>query len=322
MCCALNVLTIPAPGFVYPPPRKLACTALCAQEYPRDGRSPLCSIPGFHVQCVRGDIVHIVNLGVAQQFLGSCFIEMLSCGVFGNSQLPVAALLRDAYRSFKEHLRRYKVQSSQPRFTIRRLGRTQLRQNKFPLLKAKAWNTRCISSWMCEIAAASECDGRHAELRRHCCLQLAAWFTGVERAGRFPSVEECAKLKGHAIQFLRGYGELAKLACAQRLALYPLKPKLHRWHHIARDLAREGCNPRYFCCYSDEDLCGKLKRIAVRVHKRRHAERTLQRYRVLLGCNWRDCRDGAISATRLRKTNVQKRPRALHAHAYLQNYIS
>lgn len=273
------------------------------QEYPRHTRSPLATIPGFSHETIRGDVMHVVNLGVAQWALGSCFIQLLEVGAFGGERLPANARLRTAYRQFRQFTAKHRIKTSQPRFTLSRLGRSTLGAKQFPIFKGKAWNTRCVCAWLSEVATANkDKDGRNGTLRALCIFHLASWFAELEETGRHLNAAEAESLKNHGLQFLRAYGELAKNAIEKRAWLYPLRPKLHKLHHICLDLLKEEYNPRFYCCYTDEDFCGQMKRIAVKVHRRRMAERTLQRYRIMLGILWRECREGTLSENRTRRT--------------------
>ena len=90
--------------------------------------------------------------------------------------------------------------------------------------------------------------------------------------------------------FLLAYVRMSDYAMQAAQALWPLKPKHHKFDHIIRKVSRSGYNPRHFDCYRDEDWCGHMKNLSRTTHARRGHERTLQRYCLLLGVVWQDQR--------------------------------
>eukprot|EP00969_Alexandrium_andersonii_P368430 15472894-Alexandrium_andersonii.AAC.1 len=49
--------------------------------------SPLCAVPGFHLQTIRGDLMHIAHLGVCQYAVGGCLVELAAEGIWGFQQI-------------------------------------------------------------------------------------------------------------------------------------------------------------------------------------------------------------------------------------------
>ena len=175
------------------------------------------------------------------------------------------------------------------------LGRKTLVQAELPDLKAKAWNTRVMVSWLATVAGRSTVRHRQEPSARDNCRgacigHLAAWYDTLERAGRFLSDAERIAACDAGRSFLLCYVQLARYASAAGQALWPLKPKHHKMDHMVRRLLLDSYNPRFSDCYRDEDWCGHMKNLAKNTHARRGHERTLQRYKLLLSVLWHDLR--------------------------------
>jgi hypothetical protein len=268
-------------------------------EHPLPGRSPLCSIPGFHLATVRGDVMHIVLLGISLWAVASCLLELCRERAFGD--IPFTAMLRKAYADFKTFIRSVGAACSQPVFTPSKLGVERLTENThYPTFKGKAWNTRCVVAWLADFCGrAADCE--HAQVRSVCLWALADWLWTLEQHGRQLPREAADRLYLHGCVVLQTYSWLTRAAQQRGLLLWPLKPKHHRFHHILRDLRLELYNARFYCCYADEDFCGRVKKIALRVHKKRVAAGVLSRYKVMLGLMWLEAREGTLSRARLRR---------------------
>ena len=81
------------------------------------------------------------------------------------------------------------------------------------------------------------------------------------------------------------YNWLASEALQQRKKLWKVVPKLHMLTHIAYDNAQE-VNPRWVHCYGDEDMVGKVKRIANKCHGATAHNAVLLRYLIWVGIRW------------------------------------
>ena len=91
--------------------------------------------------------------------------------------------------------------------------------------------------------------------------------------------------------YLRCWGALAEKAIAAGRPMYRLRPKLHMIDHIIEDLSRTRENPRYLWNFADEDLMGRIVRLARRQHRSVCVDRTLKLYIMMLRRRWRQWRE-------------------------------
>ena len=137
----------------------------------RDGDiEALALIPGWDLSLHRGDPMHIIFLGVALHFLGSCLWEIARSCFFGGG--TIKKQLASAWMHMKAWVRAHGLQCSQSRFTKLSL---QIKANyNYPELKAKAHNARVMLAWMADLTSeCSEDSSTHPELRASAAWALA-----------------------------------------------------------------------------------------------------------------------------------------------------
>ena len=85
---------------------------------------------------------------------------------------------------------------------------------------------------------------------------------------------------------LQAWSVLARRAQAKQQFLWQLKPKLHAWDHLTRDVASTRANPAALREFRDEDLNGKIVRLPrsgrLGASRKTLAKRVRQRWRLLL----------------------------------------
>ena len=106
-------------------------------------------------------------------------------------------------------------------------------------------------------------------------------------ASRFFTDEQKEKVAASVEMALLCANFLAIQAHAAGKRLWKIVPKFHQLTHIAYDQAPQA-NPRRTHCYADEDLVGRIKRIAQRCHGGSVGVRAMQRYVILVGLRWWD----------------------------------
>lgn len=68
--------------------------------------------------------------------------------------------------------------------------------------------------------------------------------------------------------------------------MWPLLPKQHQLELLIFDLGVYR-NPRHCCCVLDEDLIGRVKRLAAHTHPRTMSVRVLEHYTLAATLEWR-----------------------------------
>lgn len=87
--------------------------------------------------------------------------------------------------------------------------------------------------------------------------------------------------------FLQCISQLAAKSLASRVRLWKLRPKCHYFAESLLYLRQSLENPLKSSCQNEEDLMGKIKRIALKTHRSTQSDRALQRYGIFLMLHWR-----------------------------------
>ena len=95
-------------------------------------------------------------------------------------------------------------------------------------------------------------------------LDVDVEFTSRPSPFPFPnflSQDECQRAVGAARQYQEGYAELAHRAMEAGVSLYKMRRKNHMIAHQIWFIEETGLNPKFWGCWMDEDLMGKLRTI-------------------------------------------------------------
>ena len=95
----------------------------------------------------------------------------------------------------------------------------------------------------------------------------------------------CARrAQHHLLRSLRGYKVCSEECLKLQLACFSLKPKLHACHHMSRDLSKQlsrhaplVLSPLIYNCEANEDMVGRISRLARRVSARTVNHRVFDR---------------------------------------------
>ena len=101
---------------------------------------------------------------------------------------------------------------------------------------------------------------------------LNRFYELLDSEARFfnaPAKTEVAKL---GMDLLILYSQLSTEAKNERRKQWKWNPKHHLFQHLCEWCISECGNPRFFWCYGDEDLVGKLIEVARSCHPRTMAE--------------------------------------------------
>ena len=105
---------------------------------------------------------------------------------------------------------------------------------------------------------------------------------GLYHHGAFIPSARALDIGSDGLQFLRLYGELAKISFARKVKRFPLFPKFHYLNHQFLELTEGKAfkhvpNPLIWAVQMEEDFIGKPSRLARRVSPRTAPQRVLQR---------------------------------------------
>ena len=241
--------------------------------------SPLLSLPGFTLDMVVLDWLHVVDLGVGADLLGNLFWQVLtvSSTVFpgSNSEDRLFAL-------WNRLLTWYKV--TKPASRLDNLTKEMVKAGDKPKLKAKGAECRYLLTFGAEVA----CSLAEAEPTAHnqTVSALFCKLVGLQRmvAGSTTFQADAAAKLCRQVCVL--YAALHQSMVAKgKPNLWDLKPKVHLLQEMVEYQTYMHGNPRNFWCYRDESWCGFWARASKRRGGANSAamtpERFLDRYRSL-----------------------------------------
>jgi hypothetical protein len=232
---------------------------------------PLVHVPGFHKDMIKKCSMHCINLGYGLLVNGNTMLELVERGgMYGEG--PLNDRLHALWCDFKRWLRENNIRSSQPRFTVAKLGMQSLSNS--PELDTKAYNSRVITGYLAEAASAEllRDESHHALLRAAAVWGLAALYDRVERAPRIMSREEADAAAEAGMVSLQAYNALAVESVAAMRCRWTCKPKLHKVHHLIRDMqkTRQALSSRHVRCWTCgvhcSDVCWMISDLCCIVH--------------------------------------------------------
>ena len=206
---------------------------------------------GFGISQIVPDLLHVWNLGVSRDLLGSALKLVLSeRHVFNGPTLP------DRLKQATESLRRFAKQNRYP-LRLRKLTRSKLcwKTRKYPMLSSSGYDAYVVGLWLEHELS------MHAALCQEICTMLWASNKAISllySAGRFLNQGEKDSLGALGDLFLRVYLSMAAQAKQRHKLTFRVRPKLHMLCHIFR--SPRMINPSRYSTWMDEDFlkkCGK-----------------------------------------------------------------
>ena len=237
--------------------------------------SLLFEAPGFELRHVVLDWLHIVDLGVLQDLLGSLFLECILHGLEGANKKD---RLEKLWCRLKEY---YKI--AKPPSRLDSLSEEMFHTaKKPPKLKAKGAESRHLLPFAAVFS--QELADKH---------QTEHWRAV---ASVFHLLLECAKciatipfqsqlLKDSCRRLCVQWGALEDEAIHHGVLCWVRKPKCHLFQELCEFQAEEFGSPESFWTYRDESWCGDMAKSARRRGGQKRAstvpERLMQRYRAM-----------------------------------------
>ena len=149
---------------------------------------------------------------------------------------------------FVLHCRHHKIGHSQTRFTAAKIGWGEKAEETFPCLKAKAANARHICHWLYGMMPAS------TPAVERCLFWGLSKCLHLLHGAEGPSFDAADKTRFvHAGKTaLLSYSQLTRIACRDKVPLWPLKPKHHQLAHAVKLISETSRVPGW--CFADEDF--------------------------------------------------------------------
>ncbi|CAE7661640.1 unnamed protein product [Symbiodinium sp. KB8] len=278
-------------------------------ERPWHRPSPIAEIPAFPdaaERIFRKDPFHIYKQSVGGSFVASSLILMLDLGYYAEAQNNgLDALLGRAYEDFAFFVKHEWTGSIVP--FIKHFTKTNLhypRADAYPYARLKGSDIMLLTRWLAFLMEhgprvqgariGSLIDGRqqqrdHQPFMRHIARAATgaiAFFHIMHTYGLWHPREVAQQLGEAAFAFTDSYSYLAEICHRRSLNRFSLVPSLHYMHHFWVDVrvkledpsAKWFLSPVIGNSEPDEDYIGKICRLSRRVHPKRTAARTIDRF--------------------------------------------
>ncbi len=230
---------------------------------------PYARLPGFSVEMIIPDLLHIWNLGMAQSVGGSILKQILQEQVIFNGPN-----LDSRFSEATESLRAFARHEKLP-LRLKKLTKTRLRWKTrgYPELACSGYDTFVICKWLqCILTPFSDVytdfctllwSGNHAV---SVCYSAGWWLSPAEKA----TLHTVGNI------FMCTYIRLASESVAGGRFLFRARPKLHMLHHVFK--WRRGVNPAKYATWNDEDFLKRIGRVLKLVSALSAQKRILERW--------------------------------------------
>ena len=245
--------------------------------------SPLTQLPGFHIQLMKADIMHLLHLGICMHMVACTLIELCASNTF--SEVPrrssLNRKLHAAWVRFRDWCSARGIAHSQVEFTKARCG---VKTGQSPCMlsyAAKAHNMRVVSAWLSdECQNSPDMQTRRGRLRASCCFAFANFSFELDTSARHLDDHplHLQRIVQNGYDFIYAYLELNRQAARRRLKRYAVTPKMHAFMHCLDDMQALQYSARYHTCYREEDFVGRASAIATSCSARNVGLRCLQRW--------------------------------------------
>jgi hypothetical protein len=238
---------------------------------------PLTAVRGWNHRRQMFDLMHVLPLGLLRILAGGVLVLLGEHpNVYGRGDL--GANLRVAYQSWRRWCKNHGISTSVRLFTVGRVGRKT--QTSWPSLGAKASNMKRVCYWLQnETAAIVVCHDDLFRTAASCLTELCLFWDALDDADIILTAQETNNAVHHGRAFLLLFNRLCTLSRNSRRFLFHPVPKIHYFAHMLKDLQVDSINMRHVSNFQEEDLMGKIVRIARRCHRGRMSWTVLLRQR-------------------------------------------
>ena len=246
----------------------------------------LCCESNHPANLYKIDIWHTFHLGIGRSFVASSIVLLL-----GLSQFDASNVEGKFAQMTANYLQFCRAQQKQPH--IRKITKDFVSYNDSSGVNGywtKGGLTTVLMAWLEYLLGTLDPDSNSIYYKALLATRNANnFFRCLYHSDAFLSAEQCSYASSAGRGFLHMYVQLARDCFTSTKSLYPLLPKLHFMdHHVLKlhwDGIQQGLgvNPLLTAVQMDEDIVGRVSRVARRVSIRRQISRTFDRY--LIACD-------------------------------------
>ncbi|CAL1137508.1 unnamed protein product [Cladocopium goreaui] len=214
------------------------------------------NLPGWHVEVVSYDFLHVFDLTLVPDAAASALVELSQTDEVWEG--TVCVVLRTRFPHNSECHIMHAICRCKSFLTM--LRRHLQVQKQYPSLAQKHFNgseSVILARWLMGITVAiaeQRPQDIHAQLRAAVFVNAVAIRQAVSlQHGIVLPPESLQKLQTANYLFHSALNSLAQEAVAEGRLLWKIRPKLHKMDHLALDQAPR-LSPMHTSCYGDEDL--------------------------------------------------------------------
>ena len=212
---------------------------------------------GLGITSIMIDMLHTVDLGIFAHTLANIFWEVLSLKMWGSTQEENCCELHKLLKKFQSD---NKIHNKwRGKFTCDKLKT----KGGWPKLKCLAAIVRDLAPFGLELAE-KYLDRKH----RWLCQMMIRCYDIFDSEPLFLSPDAAEEIQKLGARFSDLYAEFAAKSFSRGIRSWKTSPKLHLFQHLCEWVAPEMGNPRFFWCYADEDMVGKMIVAAKSCHPR------------------------------------------------------
>ena len=242
---------------------------------------------------LRRDVFHNTKIGVFRDLVGSAVVLIAELGYFSDDQgsNSMKFLLQRAHSHFRLYCLAIKKPAALHSFSKENFSAPT--RKAFPWVRSKGSDTTLLVDWLvalCTALLATPLDPAHVpviSLIKQTAQAASNFMKSMYRHGLWLTRRCAEAVYAEGRRFLEGCNELAYTSLHRlRFNGFGMKPKLHMVAHTTWDLKRwlDDASvtlipsPLMWCCEPNEDMVGRMSRIARRSHQARVCERSLEKY--------------------------------------------
>ena len=211
--------------------------------------SPLLTAPWVTSRIFRMDWLHVSDLGIAADFIGNFFHEVLQF-MPGENKDERCAILYSLILAY------YEAHDITDRFDCMLLTFFEPKDGPYKL-RGSAAKIKALVPFVWQLAQEIlDINVPRLAAMRHAAFHLNEVYSALSSS----HADACASMREHGIKFAIQYVSLHDFLNPADDRAWRLKPKLHLWLHITSDSSV----PRLTWTYRDEDFGGSVARMARR----------------------------------------------------------
>ena len=242
--------------------------------------SPWICMPGWRIETLAFDWMHICYLGCGRDLLGSGIRVLILEGIYDHiASRDIDAKLGAVHDEIQATCRQHGLYvPAKPVLSVANTGGDEFAEIG---TRFKACHIKLMLWWLAKKSQESaDAHPNNAVLNvlAACCWNLQVVTELMDEGGLILDEADASKAATALRQHVRAFAWLALHYHDQGALLFKIRPKMHYMMHMADGLERTRLNFNGFHVFDEESYLGKLKAIAQRVHGKNMSQRIFQRY--------------------------------------------